>query len=310
MYAAMRSRSPPLLLLLATFQTLAAVSARKSLGGGSGLQSWSSTQDEGLFTGAGRGARDQQRRDVLSQLEWVVDPLDAEAVKARSSELGKECTGAVCKYLAGKDPLRLKLRTRPAKKGAGGGDMLRAAAIVSSRSPKSGGGVLSLPPLPIISPSIKRVRAAWSTSGPRMLSVNEQNSQTFLKMDYDAASQTAHSRMEVEITLPRGRKTGKNPTVLYTFPVSEGNLGDGSTYISASSGTVTVFPNGRVKKASDSMNFSGGMVARSMEGETEDEGGVDIGKSAAHAAGGQGLVDPSWARGRAVWRRGRRVGVM
>ena len=70
----------------------------------------SSTQDEGLFAKAGRGAADAQRRSVLSRLEWVVDPLDAAAVRSRAADLGgRDCADVVCRYLAGRDPLRLKV---------------------------------------------------------------------------------------------------------------------------------------------------------------------------------------------------------
>ena len=130
--------------LLASALLPAAVVARKSLGGGSGLSTWSSTTDEGLFAKAGRGAADGQRRAALSRLEWVVDPLDADAVRSSlvAADVGsnRDCADAVCKYLAGRDPLRLKLRTRPVTKGGTTepGDSLRAVALVSSRSPKAG----------------------------------------------------------------------------------------------------------------------------------------------------------------------------
>mmetsp|Transcript_21793 Transcript_21793/g.44914 ORF Transcript_21793/g.44914 Transcript_21793/m.44914 type:complete len:317 (-) Transcript_21793:1291-2241(-) len=301
-------------LVAACILTTQTASARRAVGGGSGLSSWSTNADDGLFGGAGRGARDAQRRDVLSRQEWAVDPLDSDVVRSHSSELGKECTDMVCKYLAGRDPLRIKLRTRPVKKGGGAepGEALRAVAIVSSRSPKSGATIGAGFRLPLISPSVKRVKASWATTSPRMLNANESGgtgnaggskASPFLKWDYETACLTAHDRVEVEITLPRLRKSGKNPTVLYTFPISEGNLGDGSTYIPASGGTVKVFPNGRVKKEVDPFS-------KDAMKEVEEEGAIDVGKAYVHAAAGQGLVDPSWARGRAVWRQGRKVGVL
>merc|ERR1719199_1985158 len=134
-------------ILLVSALLPAMVVARKSLGGGSGLSTWSSTADEGLFAKAGRGAADGQKRAALSRLEWVVDPLDGDAVRSRLAEAGigeKDCANAVCKYLAGRDPLRLKLRTRP-------------VALVSSRSPKAGRDGVGLRFVPFgLSPTARR----------------------------------------------------------------------------------------------------------------------------------------------------------
>ena len=285
---------------------LSTATARKSLGGGSGLSTWSSTQDEGLFAKAGRGAADAQRRSVLSRLEWVVDPLDADAVRSRAADLGgRDCADAVCKYLAGRDPLRLKLRTRPVQKGGSmeQGDSLRAVALVSSRSPKAGRSKVGLG-LPLISPTAKRIRATWTTTGPRVLSPADQDG-ACLTLDYDSACLTAHSRLEVEVTLPRMRRTGKNPVVVYNFPISQGNMEGANNYITASAGSVRIFPTGRTNRRQQEKD---GFQAGKIQSETEEEGGVEVGRASAHVSAGQGLVDPGWAKGRAVWRQGRKVG--
>ena len=308
-------RIAPILVACLAIQAVHVVTARRAVGGGSGLSSWSTNADDGLFGGAGRGARDAQRRDVLSRQDWAVDPLDSASVRSSTEQLGRECADMVCRYLAGRDPLRIKLRTKPVKKGGGTeqGEPLRAVAIVASRSPKRGASIDSGFGLPLLGPTIKRVKATWTTVGPRMVNTSsgqvgpggggKSTASPLMKLDFDEASLTAHPRMEVEITLPRLRKSGKNPTVLYTFPISEGNLGDGSTYVPASSGTVKVFPNGRVRKEVDPFS-------KDALKEAEEVGAIDVGKASIHASAGQGLVDPSWARGRAVWRRGRAVGVL
>jgi len=309
----MMSMHVPALLLAALLwaSLLSTVAARKSLGGGSGLSTWSSTTDEGLFAKAGRGAADAQRRAALSRLEWVVDPLDAEAVRSRAADLGpdgRDCAALVCRYLAGRDPLRLKLRTRPVAKGGSTeeGESLRAVALVSSRSPKAGKAGVGLG-LPLISPTARRVRATWTTTGPRAVSPQDQDG-ACLRLDYDAACLTAHGRMEVEVTLPRLRGTGKSPVVVYNFPISQGNMEGGNTYITAGAGSVRVFPAGRTgQRVREKDGFQAGKIQTEAE---EEEGGVDVGRAAAHVSAGQGLVDPGWAKGRAVWRQGRRVGVL
>lgn len=298
-----RALSVTVLVLASLIST---ATARKSLGGGSGLSTWSSTQDEGLFSKAGRGAADAQRRSVLSRLEWVVDPLDADAVRSHAADLGgKDCADVVCKYLAGRDPLRLKLRTRPVQKGGSmeQGDSLRAVALVSSRSPKAGRAKVGLG-LPLISPTAKRVRATWTTTGPRVLSPADQDG-ACLALDYDSACLTAHSRLEVEVTLPKVRRTGKNPVVVYNFPISQGNMEGANNYITASAGSVRIFPTGRTNRRQQEKD---GFQAGKIQSETEEEGGVDVGRASAHVGAGQGLVDPGWAKGRAVWRQGRKVG--
>ena len=301
-------------ILLASALLPAAVVARKSLGGGSGLSTWSSTADEGLFAQAGRGAADGQKRAALSRLEWVVDPLDGDAVRSRlaAADVGKrDCADAVCKYLAGRDPLRLKLRTRPVAKGGTTepGDSLRAIALVSSRSPKAGRDGVGLRFVPFgLSPTARRIRATWTTTGPRVLSPTDQDG-SCLSLDYDAAALTAHSRMEVEVTLPRSRRMGQSPVVVYTFPISDGNMAGAGTYIPASAGSVRVYPAGRRRRPQqqEKDGFQVGKIQTEVAEDKED-GGVDVGRVSAHVSAGQGLVDPSWARGRAVWRQGRRVG--
>ena len=287
---------------------ISTATARKSLGGGSGLSTWSSSKDEGLFAKAGRGAADAQRRSVLSRLEWVVDPLDADAVRSRAADLGeggRDCADVVCRYLAGRDPLRLKLRTRPVQKGGSmeQGDSLRAVALVSSRSPKAGRARVGLG-LPLVSPTARRIRATWTTTGPRVLSPADQDG-ACLALDYDSACLTAHSRLEVEVTLPKVRRTGKNPVVVYNFPISQGNMEGANNYITASAGSVRIFPTGRTNRRQQEKD---GFQAGKIQSETEEEGGVEVGRASAHVSAGQGLVDPGWAKGRAVWRQGRRVG--
>ena len=307
------------LLLAVLAALLASATARRSVGSGSGLNSWSTNQDEGLFATAVRGARDAQRQNSLAGQEWVADPLDADRVRAAAAagEIGRDVASAVCSVLAGRDPLRIRLRTRPVARagrssdprsgGAGGGaddGMLRAAAVVASRSPRRGGRLgLSLPFG--LTPSARRVKAQWSTTGPMVLDREAFASNPYLTLGYDSAAMSAFSRMEVEVTLPA--KGGKRPVVVYTFPISEGNLDSGGSYVAAAPGTVKVYPDGRTRSSSSGDAFKAPGAAQQPE---EDGGGIELGTASLHAAAGAGLVDPTWARGKKNWWKGRKVGVM
>mmetsp|Transcript_21470 Transcript_21470/g.31925 ORF Transcript_21470/g.31925 Transcript_21470/m.31925 type:complete len:344 (-) Transcript_21470:320-1351(-) len=122
--------------------------------------------------------------------------------------------------------------------------------------------------------------------------------------------------LEVEVTIPN--KKGMNivkkrgytpPVIVYTFPFGEGDMNPEST-LCRSEGCIKVYPYGRKIAAAQKSAQQGPGAAAAMEQEVEkDEGGIEIGVTTLNkGARAPGLVDPSWARGKKFFWKGRAVG--
>lgn len=131
----------------------------------------------------------------------------------------------------------------------------------------------------------KRLRGFW-----RQLDGREQAGADFLTMPYDEAVRQRLSTVEFEIQLPPTSKKGKKvlPSVIYSVAVEPGAMNP-KAVVPRGSGSVRILPGG---------HGDGG------EAET-----LDLpGKAYVSIPMGAGLVDPSWARGRMVFRKGRPTG--
>jgi len=137
-----------------------------------------------------------------------------------------------------------------------------------------------------------------------------------MSMRYEEACMSNFNGLEIEVTLPRakkGKRGGGLPTLLYRFPVSEGAVNPQS-FVTASRGVVKLFPEGRKKKG----GASSAAVARGVGGppgiveETEDDGGIEVGRVHMHVSvpGASPLVDPTGAKGRKYFGKGRLGGKM
>lgn len=132
----------------------------------------------------------------------------------------------------------------------------------------------------------KRLRAFWRQKGgaPRL------KTSDFLSVDYDDAVRTRLSVVEFEVQLPPAdRKSKTLPSVIFTVAVEPGTM-NAKAIIPRGTGTVRVLPDGH--------------------GMGEKASTLEAGKAYVSLPMRAGLVDPSWARGRSVFRKGRFTGTV
>lgn len=137
----------------------------------------------------------------------------------------------------------------------------------------------------------QKLRAFWRQAGnsdsdgrPRLA-----RSSDFLTASYDDAVRARLFTVEFELQLPPVKKGSKGalPSVVYQFSVEPGSMNP-KALVPRGVGRVSVFPAGR-----------------SSEKET-DAGSAMVGAVRMKP----GLVDPGWAKGRPIFRRGRKSGLM
>jgi hypothetical protein len=132
----------------------------------------------------------------------------------------------------------------------------------------------------------KRLRAFWRQVGgaPRL------KTSDFLAVSYEDAIRARLSVVEFEVQLPPPDKKSKTlPSVVFTVSVEPGTM-NAKAIIPRGAGTVRVLPDGH----------SVGETAPTLQ----------AGKVYVSLPMRAGLVDPSWAKGRAVFRKGRPTGTV
>ena len=132
---------------------------------------------------------------------------------------------------------------------------------------------------------------AGSSSPPQQRGIN------FLKASYDDACRTRLFTVEFELQLPPVSKKERNilPSVIYQLSLEPGSMNP-KALVPRSAGRVYIYPTGR--KA-----MSGNMDSKNEK--------IEIGKAYISAAPMKpGIVDPSWAKGRPIFRKGRNSGLM
>ena len=131
----------------------------------------------------------------------------------------------------------------------------------------------------------KRLRGFWRPAGGMALNTGD-----FLSASYDDAVRTRLSTLEFEVQLPpMSRKSGNLPSVIYSVAVEPGPM-NAKSIVPRGAGLVRVMPNGS-----------------SPQSNAES---IDLGKAHVSLPMRAGIVDPSWAKGRAVFRKGRPTGLL
>jgi hypothetical protein len=132
----------------------------------------------------------------------------------------------------------------------------------------------------------KRLRAFWRQAGmSSQLKVND-----FLSAKYDDAIRTRLTMIEFELQLPPSDKKSKSlPSVIFSIPVEPGTM-NAKAIVPRGAVNVRVLPEGRRSGEIDST--------------------LQIGKAHVSLPMRAGLVDSSWARGRAIFRKGRITGTI
>ena len=107
-----------------------------------------------------------------------------------------------------------------------------------------------------------------------------------MEASYDSAVRSRLTTVEFEVVLPpMAKKSKKLPTVVYTIAVEPGSMNP-KAIVPRGAGKIKIYPEGR---SSEPIEAGPGNIGLSMRA---------------------GLVDPAWAKGKAVFRKGRPAGVI
>ncbi len=261
--------------------------ARKAIGGSGGLLSRGSSAPSGY----GESASSDPLKLVDIGEMWTVPQLDSEEL---IRQLGKEHR-AVAQYISdslGKAPLSVKLN----KKRIGMKQQSFAAATPTanfSAQEKYRAQVKPVSNIKSIGMKNSKFRSVWYISSDRaksQTSAVRQKTSDLLSKSYDENMSHFHpAHFVLEVFLPKTRACkGGNPLVTYSVPMGAGTTSP-KARVSQSNGKVTVYPNGRKRKGGDS-------------------DAIEVGSTGLHLQSGPPLIDPSWARGKQYFWKGRSVG--
>lgn len=130
----------------------------------------------------------------------------------------------------------------------------------------------------------KRLRGFWRQSTP------SQKGEDFLKLSYDEAVKQRLTTIEFELQLPpTDKKSRKLPSVVYSIVV-EGGAMNPKAIVPRGAGSVRVLPEGH--------------------GDEEEVHSLNAGKAHVSLPMKSGIVDPGWAKGRLIFRKGRPAGTV
>jgi len=131
----------------------------------------------------------------------------------------------------------------------------------------------------------KRLRGFWRQAGGTTLKTGD-----FLTVGYDDAVRTRLSMLEFEIQLPPvNKKCKKLPSIIYSVAVEPGSM-NAKSIVPRGAGLVRILPKGNSQQSN--------------------EESIQLGKAHGSLPMKAGIVDPSWAKGRTVFRKGRSTGMV
>lgn len=130
----------------------------------------------------------------------------------------------------------------------------------------------------------KRLRGFWRQS------TLAAKGEDFLKLTYDEAVKQRLTTIEFEVQLPpTDKKSRKLPTVIYSIVV-EGGAMNPKAIVPRGAGNVRVLPGGH--------------------SDEEEVDTINAGKAHVSLPMKSGIVDPGWAKGRLIFRKGRPTGTV
>jgi hypothetical protein len=285
--------------------------ARKALGGSGGLLSRGASSSPST---AGFDSNDPFKlidiADNNKLSNWIIPPLDSDQVIEKLGKKHRDVAYYITNEL-GKAPLSIQLLKK------------RVGMASSSSSPSSSFSMTTTSgttpstttfsnqdkyraqviPKSVIKPSSNqksKMKSVWYISSDRassQTSIAKQQKDDLLTKSYDENSSLFHpTHFVLEVFLPKTRQCrkngGGNPLIRYCIPMGAGTTSNKSR-VSQSNGVVTIFPNGRKRKDGAGDNSSEC---------------IEVGSTSLHLNVGSSLVDPTWARGRKYFWKGRNVG--
>jgi len=231
---------------------------------------------------------------------WKLDPPAINDcnhnIKSVKELLGKE----VCNK-----PLRVTFRSKTLS-GGKRPNWMRATASLGNRENNQ---------------STTAVRAVWTCSNAdadTSMTFDEVNSSSgrnikkeigtnVLEDSYEDCLKRLYGKyVELEVLLPRNSKKGgilggPPASLVYRVPISKGQVNPFGM-VSKSRATVTLYPKGRTLAAANASGRDASSAPRDLA--------IPLGLTNVHLPTGPGLVDPTWAKGRKVFWKGRSVGLV
>lgn len=256
--------------------------------------------------------------------KWAVDPISS--CNTDSGTTSGEADAEIHKIV--NDVLSKDVRTLPlhvtfrSKTLAGGKrpNWMRASASLGGKDPSVFNLSKTVP-----------LRAVWTCSNAdadtSSLTYEEMNNPTLKKKEIgmnvledsyeDCLKRLYGKYVELEVLLPKTKKQvmsnnkgGPPPSIVYRVPIQTGHVNP-MGMVSKSRATVTLYPYGRTLASTGSSSSNTAAAAASRD---ERGGGGDLaiplGLTNVHLPLGPGLVDPSWAKGRKLFWKGRSVGLV
>lgn len=129
----------------------------------------------------------------------------------------------------------------------------------------------------------QKLRAYWRQCPPGV--IEKLTSSQLLETPYDAAVRSRLTMVEFEVQLPPMKGSRKLASVVYSVAIEPGTMNP-KAIVPRGAGKIRIFPEGRDSEAIEAGVGNIGMRMRA------------------------GLVDPAWAKGKAVFRKGRSVGLI
>jgi len=304
-------RHPPTLLLVLLLSIVLTIcSARRGALVRDGMSS-KQAYDNPLLGKAGDITMDPDVMAITTRCQkWSLDPIDCYSSSINSDE------NVNVKEVISKEMQSMPLHVTFRSKTLAGGkrpNWMRASATLGDPT--------------VMKSSAIPVRAVWTCSN-----VDADTSMTFdevntasgrgvkkeigknvLEDSYEDCLKRLYGKyVELEVLLPRTKSmmkiystnassAGPPPSLVYRVPIQSGHVNP-LGMVSKSRATVTLYPKGRTLAAASATGVNAKDAPRDLA--------IPLGMSNVHVPLGPGLVDPSWAKGRKLFWKGRSLGLV
>jgi len=251
--------------------------------------------------------------------KWSVDPIDCLEQQTSSSSTDED---SIVKQVLSKEmqtlPLHITFRSKTLGANGKRPNWMRTSATLGDPSLKSKSK------LPLFATAATPVRAVWTCSNAdadssmtydelndKNRSIKKEIGTNVLEDSYEDCLKRLYGKyVELEVLLPRtkgmskfisSRGGGPPPSVVYRVPIQGGHVNPFGM-VSKSRATVTLYPEGRTLAASNASGLGASGAKRDVM--------IPLGMTNVHLPLGPGLVDPSWAKGRKLFWKGRSLGLV
>lgn len=253
--------------------------------------------------------------------KWSVDPIECleRRSSGSSSSSSNDDEDSIVKQVLSKEmrtlPLHITFRSKTLGANGKRPNWMRASATLGDPSLKKS---------KILPSSATPVRAVWTCSNAdadssmtydelndKNRSIKREIGTNVLEDSYEDCLKRLYGKyVELEVLLPRtksmtkfmdGRGGGPPPSVVYRVPIQGGHVNPFGM-VSKARATVTLYPEGRTLAAANASGLGASGVKRDVM--------IPLGMTNVHLPLGPGLVDPSWAKGRKLFWKGRSLGLV